>query len=400
MDFKFLDAYAPIIWSNKPYYVITGGRSSGKSTQVAAYFLIKLLGDDYFRGVISRYAAKSIKFSIYKDILDLAQSWGVLDSLRIVGEEINNPSNKNQIITHSFKIADGNQSAKGKGLSRVTHLIIDEAQEITKEEEYIKVIDTFRVKGAERKIFVVLNPSSKNHWIFKRWYLPDGNPNYSLWPDHEFIHTTYLDNKENIDEKKIEEWERMKNQDPLYYSHHILGHWKNAYEGTIYSKWSFNYEPPSDALTLYGLDWGFSNDPTACIEVKKKGNKIWLREVLYNKGLTNDLIWLELNRKGLDSQSLVIADSAEPKSIEDIRKMGLRRVKGAKKGPGSVIQGIKKISSYEVFVDPLSSNIIQEYECYRWKQGTDQPMDADNHLMDALRYAMSEEQTKLNLSFV
>lgn len=389
-EFRILPAYAPLFYSSKTYFLISGGRASGKTTQVAAYFLLKLLGDEFFRGVISRYSAKSIKFSIYQDIVDLATDWGVFDSLKIVGEEIINPHNDNRIITHSFKLPEGTQSAKGKGLARVTHLLIDEAQELNSEEEYIKVIDTFRTKGVERKIFIVFNPSSKNHWLHKRFYI-DGIPNPKWSEDHVFLHTTYLDNIDNLDPKKVEEWERMQWIDPQYYDHHIMGHWRSAYEGTIYKGWDFTWEPPHDATTVYGLDWGFTNDPTACIEIKTKGDHVWLRQVFYARGLTNPEIAEELSRNGLE-RATIVADSSEPKSIEELRRLGIKGIRGAKKGPGSVITGIKKLTSKIVHVHPLSSDLITEYECYRWKPGTDIPYDEFNHALDAVRYAMEEER--------
>ena len=279
-------------------------------------------------------------------------------------------------------------TAKGKGLAKVTHAIIDEATELPSEEEFIKMIDTFRTKGSERKIFVVFNPTSKLHWIHKRWFI-DGQPNPKWLLDHEFIHTTYQHNIQNLDPTKVAEWERMKDIDPEYYEHHVLGMWRDAYLGRIYSNWNFSYDPPADAETFYGLDFGFSSDPTAVIEVKKKDNRIWIREILYKTGLTNDEIVSVLMSRGLDERSLIIADSSEPKSIEELRRAGLKRIQGAVKGPGSVINGIKRVASMEVFCDPKSQNLIDEYNSYIWKVDKDVPEDRNNHILDALRYALT-----------
>lgn len=387
-SFKFLDKYAPIFYSDKNYFLLYGGRSSGKSTQAASYFIIKLFEDSYFRGVVSRYSAKSVKFSIYRDILDLCKQWGVLDRLQIKGDEILNPANGNMIITHSFKLADGTQTAKGKGLANVTHLIIDEAQELPSEEEYIKVIDTFRTKDSERKIFIVFNPGSKLHWIHKRWFI-DGNPNPKWDFDHCFIYSTYKDNIDNIDPSKIAEWDRMKDMDPDYYEHHVLGLWREAYQGKIYSNWHFDYDVPHEATPIYGLDFGYAADPTACILVHRLNNKIWIKEQLYKTGLTNQDVYHVLAGMGLDERTNIIADAAEPKSIEELRRAGFKRIISAKKGPGSVISGIKKVASFEIHCDPHSQNLIDEYNSYCWKVDKDIPEDRNNHLLDALRYALS-----------
>ena len=395
-EFKILDKYAPLFYSTKPYYLLYGGRSSGKSTQAAAYFLIMLFQDDYFRGVISRYSAKSIKFSIYRDILDLAEQWKVKDYLQIKGDEILNTLNGNQIITHSFRLADGTMTAKGKGLANVTHLIIDEAQELDDEEEYIKVIDSFRTKEAERKIFICFNPSSKLHWIHKRWFI-DGKPNPKWFIDHEFIYSTYKDNLENIDPTKVAEWERMKDIDPEYYEHHILGNWREAFEGKIYRDWIFDYNPPEDAEVLYGIDYGYSNDPTACVKILRKGKDIWLKEILYKTGLTNQDLYIVLSNKGVGDRDTIVADSSEPKSTEELRRAGFKRITLSKKGPGSVISGIKKVASCTVHCDPYSTNLINEYNSYVWKVDKDVPEDRNNHLMDAIRYALSLD--KLNSTY-
>jgi phage terminase large subunit len=390
MQFKFLDPYAPLFWSDKTYYLISGGRASGKSTQVAAYFLIKLMGDEFFRGVISRYTQKSIKSSIYRDILDLAEQWGIKPLLKMDGDEIINPSNGNMIITHAMKLADGVMTAKGKGLARVTHLLIDEATELPSEEEFIKLNDSFRTKGVERKIFIVFNPTTVRHWIHKRWYI-DGKPNPKWNDDHCFIHTTYHCNRHNLDEKKIEEWERMKWMDAEYYSHHIMGEWNEGLQGRIFKDWSFDYAPDLEATLSYALDFGFSNDPTALIEIRKRGDKVWLKELVYETGLTNADISTIMERLGIKKTSIIVADSAEPKSIEELRRFGWKNISGAYKGPDSVRNGIQAMKSLKIHVDPTSTNLIDEYNLYSWDKTGERPEDANNHLMDAIRYGLNKQ---------
>ena len=388
-EFRILDVYAPIFYSDKTYYLISGGRGSGKSTQVAAYFLIKLMGDEFFRGVISRYTQRSIKSSIYRDILDLAEQWGIKSFLRIEGDEVINPANGNMIITHAMRLADGTMTARGKGLARVTHLLIDEATELPSEEEFIKLNDSFRTKGVERKIFLLFNPTTVRHWIYKRWYI-DSKPNPKWLDDHEYIHTTYHCNEQNLDAKKITEWEKMREIDPEYYDHHIMGLWSEGLLGRIFKHWQFTYQPDPEAQVFYGLDFGFSNDPTALVEIKKKGNKIWLRELIYETGLTNDDISLLMEKAGLKKTAIVIADSAEPKSITELLRMGWRNIQGAYKGPDSIRNGVNKLLSYEVFCDPSSKHLVDEYNLYSWDKTGDKPEDDNNHLMDAIRYGLSK----------
>ena len=389
-EFKILEPYAPLFWSNKTYYLISGGRASGKSTQSAAYFLMKLMGDDFFRGVVSRYTQRSIKSSIYRDILDLAEQWGLKPFIKLDGDEIHNLKNGNMIITHAMRLADGSMSAKGKGLSKVTHLLIDEATELPSEEEFIKLNDSFRTPGVDRKILILFNPTSTRHWLHRRWYI-DGKPNPKWFRDHEFIHTTYHINQHNLDPKKILEWEGMKLQDPEYYSHHILGEWNDGVQGRIFRDWQFNYQPDPEAKVIYGVDFGFSSDPTTIIEVRKHGRHLWLKELLYETGLTNEDLSTIMQGLGISKTARIIADSAEPKSIETLRRLGWRNCQGAAKGPDSVRKGIDTVKSHQVWVDPESSNLIDEYNLYSWDKTGQRPEDQHNHCMDAIRYALSQE---------
>lgn len=387
-EFNFLPAYAPLFYSDKTYYLISGGRGAGKSWQVAGYFLMKLFGDDFFRGVVSRYSLRSISNSIYRDILDLIDLWGVKDHVHITGEEIRNKRNSNMIITHALKLSEGSMSAKSKGLANVTHLLIDEATELESEEEYIKLIDSFRAKSAERKIFLCFNPSSKSHWIFRRFYLPDGTPNPKWALDHEYLHTTYMDNRDNLDPKKIAEWERMRESDREYFRHHILGEWREVNEGQVFTNWKWQYDPDPEAEVIYGVDFGYARDPSAVIKVMKKGRRLWLQELVYQTGLTNEDLFHAMIKAGVPPTAVIVADSAEPKSLETLRRLGFRNIRPAVKGPDSIRAGIDTVASYEVYADPLCFNLRVEYDNYAYRAGTDKPVDDWCHLMDALRYAV------------
>lgn len=388
-EFKFLPKYGPLFHSKKTYFLISGGRASGKSTNAAAYFLVMLMGDTFFRGVIARYTQKSIKSSIYRDIVDLIEAWGIGKYIKIDGDEIINKFNGNMILTHAMKLQDGTQTAKGKGLAKVTHLLIDEAMELNSEEEFIKLNDSFRTKGVDRKVLILFNPGTKRHWIHKRWYI-DGTPNPKWDIDHEFIHTTYHDNAENLDPKKIEEWERMKDMDIEYYKHHIMGEWQEGILGRIFNDWQVGIpEKDGEYDTVYGIDFGFASDPATLVEVKKKNNRIYLKELIYSPGLTNDDLIQKMRKLGITSRDQIVADSAEPKSIEDLKRAGFN-VRPAYKGPDSIQAGINNLKQYEVYMHPDSSNLHNEAALYCWKPGTDKPIDEHNHAIDAVRYALSK----------
>ena len=351
------------------------------------------MGEYYFRGVISRYTQKALTNSIYQDILDLITQWGLTPYIKLSGDQIINTTNQNMIITHSMKLQESGMSAKGKGLAGVTHLLIDEATELSSEEEYIKLVDTFRTKAVERKIFLLFNPTSKNHWIFRRFYLPDGTPNPKWTENHGFIHTTYFDNNQNLDPAKIREWELAKTQDPEYYDHHILGKWRAIGEGQIFTNWRFyDFTPDPESEILYGLDFGFHPDPACIVRVYKKGRILWLEEMLYANGLTVEDLIEEMKSIDIPRNAPIFADASQPSAIESIRRAGFYNIEKSYKGPDSVQTGIDRIKSFEVYASPLSKNLQYEYEMYSWRTGTNKPIDKHNHLMDAIRYTLAGKQ--------
>jgi phage terminase large subunit len=387
--FRFLDAYAPLFYYNHRYFLISGGRAGGKTYNTVAYCIYKLFSDEYVRIVVARYTQRSIKSSIYRDILDLLERFNLMGFITFQGEDIVNLQNGNRIMTHSFKMTDKAAVAKSKGIANPTILIVDEAQEIPNAESYIQLNDSFRSTQGHTQIILLFNPESKAHWIYKRWYL-NGLPNPAYLDDHCFIHTTYKDNAHNLDPLKIREWERMRDIDPKYFSKHILGEWQNIAEGNVYDNWKPGFDPDPEAKRVVAIDFGFSNDPTAVIDVRLKNNRMWVRELFYGTSMTNQDLVEILKANGISRTDTIIADSAEPKSIEEIRRAGFS-IRGAVKGPDSVRSGISKMLAKEVYVDVSSKNIWNEYENYRWTAGTNKPIDDYNHALDAIRYALSGE---------
>jgi phage terminase large subunit len=128
------------------------------------------------------------------------------------------------------------------------------------------------------------------------------------------------------------------------------------------------------------------------VRVQKRGQRLWIEELIYETGLTNEDIYQRLVKLRIPSTATILADAAEPKTIETLRRLGYRNITPASKGPDSVRAGIDKLRTFEVHVHPESSNLIQEYYNYAYRGGTDKPIDDYNHLMDALRYALSRDK--------
>lgn len=231
---------------------------------------------------------------------------------------------------------------------------------------------------------------------FKQVYI-DYNPNTEFWVHDELIgkpgvkmiisdyrHNPYCPEKtknklEALKEKDLESW--------LVYARGKTG----KISGIIFRNWDIVPFIPSEAtLIAHGLDFGFTNDPTASVDVYKHGGALWLKEGIYSDGLTNPDIVRELKKTGVRPNEQIVADSAEPKSIAEISGMGMR-IEPAKKGPDSVKLSIDILKRYELRVTQDSVNLKRELGRYKWATDKDghsinEPVDFDNHLMDALRY--------------
>ena len=200
----------------------------------------------------------------------------------------------------------------------------------------------------------------------------------------------------------------MKLRDPDYWR--VYGEGLKAIFSArqIFNNWTFiDYDefPEFDLEVegIVGIDYGYSNDPTACVLVFKKHDRVYLHEILYQKGLTNSDIVDILKAKGY-GEVITYADSAEPKSIEEMRRLGLY-IKPATKGQGSINAGISKLKEYDIFVSNESKNILREYQSYYWEQLKDgtiinKPQDKENHLMDSIRYAVYSSFGKKENFFV
>jgi phage terminase large subunit len=390
MAFQFLDAYAPL-FNDKTYYVIYGGRGGGKTRNVAGYLLLKLLSGEYFRGVIARYAATSTKGSIYSEIEDLIKSME-LTNIVITGSTIENTDNGNKIITHAFKMAEGTMTAKSKGLANVTHLLIDEAEEVKSELDYIKLIDSFRTPGVEKKIFILFNPPTKAHWIHRRWFI-DGKPNPKWLETHAFIQTTYRDNP-FFDPRTAKEWDDREKLDYNNWYFELMGNWKEQAEGKIYTDWEWVTEKPARFKQyVYGLDFGF-NHPTVLTKCWFTETEIYIENLIYERGLTSTQLIERMRDLGIDVNTELMCDYARPEIISEINSAGYYALNAMK----AVKLGIDTVKSFRIFAPATDLDLKIEYENYAWKsihgQSIDEPVKQFDDAMDAIRYAVMQIKTK------
>jgi phage terminase large subunit len=302
--------------------------------------------------------------------------------------EIKNLQSKSDIIFRGIKTSSGDQTANLKSLQGVTTWILDEAEELTDETTFDKINLSIRQKGKQNRVILILNPATKEHWIYKRFFEDRGVQEgfNGIKDDTTYIHTTYLDNIDNLDDSFINEVKRIELTNPEKYKHQILGGWLNKAEGVVYSNWRID-EFKEVSKSIYGQDFGFSIDPTTLVQVSidKEKKIVYAKELLYKAGLTTTEIYT-YNNRFCGANNLIIADSAEPRLISELKQRGLN-IKGIDKP--KIIDRIALLQDYEIIIDKDSINLIKELNNYVWHdKKSETPIDDYNHLLDALGYAV------------
>lgn len=271
--------------------------------------------------------------------------------------------------------------------------------------EFFGLDDETKARGGRRDILFI-NEANRIKWETARQLIMrtretayiDYNPDAEFWaherykgkPDTSFEIVTYKDN-EACPQSAIDEIESYIITDPEWYKVYGLGLVGNLYAGKVFRNWDTLDEFPNIDY-WYGLDFGFSNDPTAIVKVAKENNSIFVEEILYQTELTNSDIAKALKQKGYKGET-IICDSAEPKSIQELKLLGINAIPADKK-PGSIMEGIDYLKRHNVLLTRNSSNILTEYKHYKWQKDRDgnfmnKPVDMFNHAIDALRYAFS-----------
>jgi len=376
-----------------------GGRGAGRSTVASQYANAKLIAPEYFRCAIMRYILGDIRNSIYQEITDRIEENEIDDKIHINDSLMKIEYGANSINAKGFKKSSGDQKSKLKSLASYNCVIIEEADEVP-EDDFMQLDDSLRTVKGDITIILLLNPPAKGHWILNRWfnledseekgfYIPKLKPEIK---DTVVIRADYHSNEANIAPASIEQYENYKNTKPAHYWNMIRGYVPETVQGLIYPNMQIIDELPADArLRRRGLDYGYSNDPTSIVDVYTWNNSFIWDEVIYRKGMSNKDIADVIKMQSEDA--LLIPDSSEPKSNDELLSYGISLVP-AQKGQGSVNQGIQYCQGQTIYITRRSLNLIKERDNYAWmidkKTGEtiNTPIDAFNHGMDAGRYAM------------
>ena len=278
-------------------------------------------------------------------------------------------------------------SEKMKSITDITDIWIEEATELA-QDDFSQLDLRLRAQKPQLQIFLSFNPVSKANWVYKHFFSNETPANTVI------LKTTYKDNR-FLPQDYIAALEAMKVSNPTYYKIYALGEFCSL-DKLIFNNWEVGIREDTSNLTLLlGLDFGFVNDATAFVVayLDEDNKEIYIDKELYQTGLLNDQIANAIKYMGF-AKSVIIADSAEQKSIEEIKREGVSRIRPATKGKGSILQGIAKLQQYKLIVNPQCTNMIVELQNYSWKKDKatneyiNEPQDSFNHLCDALRYSL------------
>jgi len=416
--------YIPFMNSDHRYCILWGGRSSAKSYMAAMKTVLRMKTDKYFKGVILRKVFADVKDSVFEQIWAIIQQYGWEDEFHYT----KSPLQITHVPSGNVLLARGlDRPAKLKSITNPNYVHIEEADEIGFD-DFIKSDTSIRHPDPNVTLQLVLtfNPESEDGWINEHFFPPkatyeleDGTHTFvkSIVPNTLMLHTTFEHNdfcsEGNIDViKRLEKLGKESN----YYRVYVLGLWGNALKGLVFEEYSNvdTFPEREDCKKYgYGLDFGFTNDPTAIIRCALSGGELYFEEVTYKVGLINrcnegekeDNISDRLKDAGVEYDQIV-ADSAEPKSIRELQ-LDQWNIKGVKKGKDSIEAGIALIKQYKINIVGSSPNLRKEFKSYKYQEAkdgmqgefTNKPIDDWNHAADALRYWVWDQLNKRQASF-
>lgn len=390
----FNEVYLPQLQNyEKRFNVFYGGGGSGKSHFVVQKMIYKYLKYPGRKCLVVRKVNSTLKESIFALFRSVLSDWQIYDECKINKTDLTiELPNKSLFI---FKGIDDPE--KIKSIAGIDDIVVEECTEID-EFDFDQLNLRLRSKNPYNQIHVMFNPVSKSNWVYKRWF-----KNGYDTKDTIVLHTTYKNNK-FLPKDYIDSLLKLEKDNPVYFRIYALGEFATL-DKLIYTNWKEEYFDYKEILknnrntkAIFSLDFGYTNDPTAfvCSIIDKINKKLWIFDEFQEKGLLND----EIAEKIIDlgyRKEVIVCDSAEPKSIEELKRNGLSRVKGAVKGRDSIINGIQLIQQYEIIVHPKCTEIIEELKNYTWIKDkttgeyTNKPIDKYNHGLDALRYGVSTE---------
>lgn len=386
----FNDIYLPHLKDfTKRYEVYYGGAGSGKSYFVAQKLVIKALSDRR-KVLVLRKVGRTVKNSVFQLILDTLDLFHIKDKCKI-----NKTDFSIELPNGSIFLCSGlDDPEKIKSIAGLTDAWLEEATEFTQDD--FNQID-LRIRdplAKDQQLILSFNPVSKASWCYLQFFAE--NPELDEFRSKvEIVKSNYTNNP-HLPQAYVDSLLLLKATNPVYYGIYALGDF-GSLDKLVYSNWQkfeFNKEDIKGDLII-GLDFGYTNDPTALVAaiVNAEENRIYVFKEWGGTGLLNDDIAKNIIDFGF-AKSIIKADSAEQKSIDEIKRAGVLRISPCTKGQGSILQGIQKLQQYELIIHPDCKEILNELQNYAWEKDKqtneyiNKPIDKYNHYLDALRYAL------------
>ena len=378
----FNDAYYPYLFDYSNRYEVYYGRAgSGKSVFITQKILCKACTSKRKVLVIRKYAT-TLKDSVFQLFIDQLKKWKIYKFCKVNMSTYTITLPNESVLL--FKGLDDPE--KIKSITDITDIWCEECSELSLD-EFTQLDLRLRAQSGNLQIFVSFNPVSKQNFVYQKWFANGA-------PDNTFVlHTTYKDNK-FLPKESIDALLEKQKSNPTYYKIYALGEFCTL-DKLVYYNWKvedFDHTQIKGKL-LVGLDFGYTNDPTALVASVMTDKKIYIFKEWVDTNKTNPQIAQVIKSLGLQ-KSTIICDSAEPKSIQELRQNGIYAARESTKGPDSIIHGIQKLWEYEIIVHPSCIQTITEFENYAWQKDKttgeyiNKPIDMFNHCMDALRYSL------------
>ena len=395
------EIYHPLYTDTDKFIIlITGGRGSGKSFNASTFierltFEMTEAEKIVHQVLYTRYTMVSAGMSIIPEMMEKIELDGTTKYFKTTKTDIVNKMTNSRIMFRGIKTSSGNQTAKLKSIQGITTFVCDEAEEWTNEEEFDKIMLSIRKKGIQNRIIIIMNPCDSNHFIYKKYIenthklveIDGVQVQVSTHPNVLHIHTTYFDNLENLSPEFLREVQEMKEKNPEKYAYVVIGRWADVAEGAVFKKWGIVKEFPQWAKKVaIGQDFGYTTDVSAAVKCGIVDNALYVDELCYQSGMLTNALADKVRPYGLK----VFAESADPRLVDEIKLRGVNIYGVDKSGP-SIKAGIDKILSMDLYVTERSYNLMKELRTYVWDKDKDgnyinEPVDKDNHLMDAIRY--------------
>lgn len=381
-------------WRSKHRYrVVKGSRASKKSKTMALWVIVNMIKYPEANTLVVRKTYRTLKDSCYTELkwavhrLHLDKYWKFKESPL---EAVYLPTGQKIF----FRGLDGPLKITSitTDVGCLCWMWVEEAYEITKQEDFDILDESIRGEvpyGLFKQATIMFNPWNERHWLKKKFFDQED-------PDVLAMTTNYMCN-EWLDEADLKLFETMRINNPRRYRVAGLGDW-GVVGGLVYENWEeyyFNLNEVENCKIVCGLDFGYTNDPSALFVgfLDLENKKLYVWDEMYKKGLSNRELKDEIVRMGYGKE-FITCDSAEPKSIDELKFLGLKAL-SAKKGSDSVMNGIQWIQDLHIYVHPRCSNFLTEIGNYGWQEDKfgeklNKPEDAFNHLMDAMRYGLEK----------